>query len=64
MQCLQESEIAERAIRSDHLSIERLLVHTIYLRTKIRLSELKQEMDSKLGNDAEKCKYKYFFLIF
>lgn len=51
----KESEIAERAIRSDHLSIERLLVHTIYLRTKIRLSELKQEMDSKLGNDAEKC---------
>ncbi|XP_071549261.1 mediator of RNA polymerase II transcription subunit 14 [Panulirus ornatus] len=51
----KESEIAERAIRTDHLSIERLLVHTIYLRTKARLSELKQDMDSKLGVDAEKC---------
>ncbi|XP_064090575.1 mediator of RNA polymerase II transcription subunit 14-like [Macrobrachium nipponense] len=51
----KESEIAERAIRSDHLSIERLLVHTIYLRTKARLSDLKQDLDSKLGADAEKC---------
>ena len=56
----KESEIAERAIRSDQLSIERLLVHTIYLRTKARLSDLKQELDPKLGADAEKCEYIYF----
>ncbi|XP_069951708.1 mediator of RNA polymerase II transcription subunit 14-like isoform X2 [Cherax quadricarinatus] len=55
VQTQKDSEIAERAIRTDHLSIERLLVHTIYLRTKARLSELKQDMDSKLGTDAEKC---------
>ncbi|MCL4130059.1 UNVERIFIED_CONTAM: hypothetical protein GTU68_032438, partial [Idotea baltica] len=45
----KEAEIAERAIRSDKLSIERLLVHTIYLRTKSRLFELKQDLDARLG---------------
>ncbi|KAK0164402.1 hypothetical protein PV328_003035 [Microctonus aethiopoides] len=40
----KESEIADRAIRSDQLSMECLLVHTIYIRTRNRLSELKQEL--------------------
>ncbi|EEB11666.1 CRSP complex subunit, putative [Pediculus humanus corporis] len=44
----KESEIADKAIRSDILSMERLLVHTIYVRTKARLSELKQELESVL----------------
>ncbi|XP_046477470.1 mediator of RNA polymerase II transcription subunit 14 isoform X1 [Neodiprion pinetum] len=44
----KESEIADRAIRSDLLSMECLLVHTIYVRTRSRLSELKQELQSML----------------
>ncbi|XP_044010712.1 mediator of RNA polymerase II transcription subunit 14 isoform X2 [Aphidius gifuensis] len=44
----KESEIADRAIRSDQLSMECLLVHTIYVRTKSRLSDLKQELQSSL----------------
>lgn len=58
----QESEIADRAIRSDLLSMERLLVHTIYVRTRSRLTELKQELQTML-KDVE-CKYHclcYFF---
>ncbi|XP_008554086.1 mediator of RNA polymerase II transcription subunit 14 [Microplitis demolitor] len=44
----KENEIADRAIRTDQLSIECLLVHTIYIRTKTRLTELKQEIQSIL----------------
>ena len=51
---MQESEIAHRAIRSDQLSMECLLVHTIYIRTRSRLSDLKQELQTML-KDVE-CK--------
>lgn len=44
----EECEIADRAIRSDLLSMERLLVHTIYVRTKSRLSDLKTELQTML----------------
>lgn len=44
----KESEIADKAIRSDLLSMERLLVHTIYVRTKTRLIELKKEVEALL----------------
>ncbi|RLU24369.1 hypothetical protein DMN91_002457 [Ooceraea biroi] len=44
----KENEIAHRAIRSDQLSMECLLVHTIYIRTRNRLSELKQELQTML----------------
>uniref|UniRef100_A0A1B6LA62 Mediator of RNA polymerase II transcription subunit 14 n=1 Tax=Graphocephala atropunctata TaxID=36148 RepID=A0A1B6LA62_9HEMI len=44
----EENEIADRAIRSDLLSMERLLVHTIYVRTKSRLSDLKTELQTML----------------
>ncbi|XP_054267906.1 mediator of RNA polymerase II transcription subunit 14-like [Macrosteles quadrilineatus] len=44
----EETEIADRAIRSDLLSMERLLVHTIYVRTKSRLSDLKTELQTML----------------
>lgn len=44
----KECEIADRAIRSDLLSMERLLVHTIYVRTRSRLTELKQELQTML----------------
>ena len=44
----QESEIADRAIRSELLSMERLLVHTIYVRTRSRLNDLKTEFQVML----------------
>lgn len=56
---MQESEIAHRAIRSDQLSMECLLVHTIYIRTRSRLFELKQELQTML-KDVE-CKLNNYF---
>ncbi|KAL1123440.1 hypothetical protein AAG570_002520 [Ranatra chinensis] len=44
----KESEIADRAIRSELLSMERLLVHTIYVRTRSRLNDLKAELQAML----------------
>nr|XP_022906712.1 mediator of RNA polymerase II transcription subunit 14 isoform X2 [Onthophagus taurus] len=44
----KECEIADRAIRSELLSMERLLVHTIYVRTKSRLTDLKTELQGAL----------------
>lgn len=44
----KESEIADRAIRSEFLSMERLLVHTIYVRTRSRLTDIKQELQNML----------------
>ncbi|XP_018328535.1 mediator of RNA polymerase II transcription subunit 14 isoform X2 [Agrilus planipennis] len=44
----KESEIADRAIRCELLSMERLLVHTIYVRTRSRLSDIKQELQGML----------------
>jgi mediator of RNA polymerase II transcription subunit 14 len=57
----QESEIADRAIRSDLLSMERLLVHTIYVRTRSRLTELKQELQSMLKDVECKCHFLTYF---
>ncbi|XP_063699988.1 mediator of RNA polymerase II transcription subunit 14 [Culicoides brevitarsis] len=39
----KESEVADRAVRSDMLSMERLLVHTVYIRSLARLNDLKAE---------------------
>ena len=39
--------------------MERLLVHTIYVRTKARLQELLQEFQDALGPSVE-CKYEVF----
>ncbi|XP_018576450.1 mediator of RNA polymerase II transcription subunit 14 [Anoplophora glabripennis] len=44
----KESEIADRAIRSEVLSMERLLVHTIYVRTRSRLGDIKLELQGML----------------
>jgi mediator of RNA polymerase II transcription subunit 14 len=44
----KESEIADRAIRSEILSMERLLVHTIYVRTRSRLHDIKLEVQGML----------------
>ncbi|XP_058828466.1 mediator of RNA polymerase II transcription subunit 14 [Topomyia yanbarensis] len=40
----KEADIADRAVRSDLLSMERLLVHTVYVRSLARLSDLKAEL--------------------
>lgn len=45
---VRDSELADRAIRSPHLSVERLLVHTIYVRTRARLQELRAELATLL----------------
>ena len=45
----KDSEVAEQSIRSDHLSVEKLLIHTIYMRARTRLHELKQELMPMLG---------------
>ncbi|XP_037940367.1 mediator of RNA polymerase II transcription subunit 14 isoform X2 [Teleopsis dalmanni] len=42
------AEVADRAVRSDHLSMERLIVHTVYIRSVSRLSDLKVEFQSLL----------------
>ncbi|XP_050305905.1 mediator of RNA polymerase II transcription subunit 14 [Anthonomus grandis grandis] len=44
----KECEIADRAIRSEVLSMERLLVHTIYVRTRSRLEDIKLELQNLL----------------
>ncbi|CAH0553803.1 unnamed protein product [Brassicogethes aeneus] len=46
----KECEITDRAIRSEVLSMERLLVHTIYVRTKSRLTDIKLELQGMLKN--------------
>lgn len=45
---IQDAEQAEKAIRSEHLSMERLLVHTIYLRTRARLNKLSEDIHRSL----------------
>lgn len=40
--------MADRAIRSEILSMERLLVHTIYVRTRSRLTDIKLEIQTML----------------
>lgn len=46
----ESTEIADRAIHSDHLSMERLIVHTVYIRSVQRLTELKTEFQKFLKN--------------
>ena len=52
---LKDSEMTERVIRSENLSMERLLVHSIYVRTRARLQDLKTEIQDRLlkGSDNE-----------
>ena len=44
----KEAELAERSIRTERLSVESLLVHTIYVRTRARLAELRAEVQRRL----------------
>lgn len=57
----ESSEVADRAVRSDLLSMERLLVHTVYIRSLSRLNDIKVEFQSFL-KDVE-CKYTYVFIF-
>ena len=52
---LKDLEMTERVIRSENLSMERLLVHSIYVRTRARLQDLKTEIQERLlkGSDNE-----------
>lgn len=42
------SDVTDRIICSDHISMERLIVHTIYIRSVSRLSDLKVEFQTLL----------------
>ncbi|XP_017469746.1 PREDICTED: mediator of RNA polymerase II transcription subunit 14 [Rhagoletis zephyria] len=44
----ESAEVADRAVRSDHLSMERLIVYTVYIRSVSRLNDLKLEFQSFL----------------
>lgn len=43
-----KAEIAEKSIHSAIISVERLIVHSIHLRTFARLTDLKTEIQSLL----------------
>lgn len=45
---LKEAQLAERSIRTERLSVESLLVHTIYVRTRARLTDLKATVQDRL----------------
>lgn len=45
----KDSILADQAIKSDHLSIEKLLIHTVHVRTKHKLADLRDEIKPKLG---------------
>ena len=45
---LKEAQLAERSIRTERLSVESLLVHTIYVRTRARLTDLKTTVQERL----------------
>lgn len=51
----ESSEVADRAVRSDLLSMERLLVHTVYIRSLSRLNDIKVEFQIFLKDVECKC---------
>lgn len=51
----ESSEVADRAVRSDLLSMERLLVHTVYIRSLSRLNDIKVEFQTFLKDVECKC---------
>lgn len=53
----ESAEVADRAVRSEHLSMERLIVHTVYIRSVSRLSDLKLEFQAFLKDVDCECKY-------
>lgn len=55
----ESAEVADRAVRSDHLSMERLIVHTVYIRSVSRLSDLKLEFQAFLKDVDCECKCQF-----
>lgn len=51
----ESSEVADRAVRSDLLSMERLLVHSVYIRSLSRLNDIKVEFQTFLKDVECKC---------
>ena len=51
----ESTDIADRAVRCDLLSMERLLVHTVYIRSLARLNDIKAEFQTFL-KDVD-CKF-------
>lgn len=51
----ESTEIADRSVRSDLLSMERLLVHTVYIRSLARLNDVKVEFQTFM-KEAD-CKF-------
>lgn len=51
----ESTEIADRVVRSDLISMERLLVHTVYVRSLARLTDVKVEFQTFL-KDVD-CKW-------
>lgn len=45
----KDSQLADQAIKSDFLSVEKLLIHTVHIRTKHKLSELCEVLKPLLG---------------
>lgn len=45
--------MADSAVRAETLSMERLLVHTVYIRSLARLADIKSEFLKFMINDAD-----------
>lgn len=48
----ESSDMADRAVH-ETLSMERLLVHTVYIRSLARLADIKSEFQKFLHNDTD-----------
>jgi len=59
----ESAEVADRAVRSEHLSMERLIVHTVYIRSVSRLSDLKLEFQAFLKDVDCECKVKQNYVF-
>ncbi|GFY47122.1 mediator of RNA polymerase II transcription subunit 14, partial [Trichonephila inaurata madagascariensis] len=45
----KDAQLADQAIKSDFLSVEKLLIHTVHIRTKHKLQELSEVLKPLLG---------------
>lgn len=59
----ESSEVADRAVRSDLLSMERLLVHTVYIRSLSRLTDIKAVFQTFLKDVDCTCTYLLFCFL-
>lgn len=59
----ETTDVADRAVRCDLLSMERLLVHTVYIRSLTRLNDIKAEFQTFLKDVDCKCKHSEAFQV-